>query len=55
MEQIPSTPSTPFWLNEPTILFNKKYITSVWPSENMSSSEKLNAISSSLFFINRLN
>ena len=48
MEQIPSTsstPSTPFWLNEPTILFNKKYIKSVWPGENMSSSEKLNAIS----------
>lgn len=45
MEQIPSTPSTPFWLNEPTILFNKKYIASVWPSENMSSAEKLNAIS----------
>jgi hypothetical protein len=45
MEQIPSTPSTPFWLNEPTILFNKKYIMSVWPSENMSSAEKLNAIS----------
>jgi hypothetical protein len=45
MEQISSTPSTPFWLNEPTILFNKKYISSVWPSENMSSSEKLNAIS----------
>ena len=54
MEQIPSTPITPttlltpsipFWLNEPTILFNKKYITSVWPGENMSSVEKLNAIS----------
>ena len=45
MEQIPSTPSTPFWLNEPTILFNKKYIGSVWPGENMSSVEKLNAIS----------
>ena len=45
MEQIPSTPSTPFWLNEPTILFNKKYISSVWPSENMSNVEKLNAIS----------
>jgi hypothetical protein len=45
MEQIPSTPSTPFWLNEPTILFNKKYIGSVWPSENMSNVEKLNAIS----------
>ena len=45
MEQIPSTPSTPFWLNEPTILFNKKHISSVWPGENMSSVEKLNAIS----------
>jgi hypothetical protein len=45
MEQIPSTPSMPFWLNEPTILFNKKYIGSVWPSEKMSSAEKLNAIS----------
>lgn len=45
MEQVPSTPSTPFWLNEPTILFNKKYIGNVWPSENMSSVEKLNAIS----------
>ena len=45
MEQIPSTPSTPFWLNEPTILFNKKYIGSVWPSENMSNVEKLNSIS----------
>jgi hypothetical protein len=57
MEQIPSMPSTPstpstlltpsipFWLNEPTILFNKKYIGSVWPGENMSSVEKLNAIS----------
>ena len=39
------TPSTPFWLNEPTILFNKKHISSVWPGENMSSVEKLNAIS----------
>jgi hypothetical protein len=57
MEQIPSIPSTPitpttlltpsipFWLNEPTILFNKKHISSVWPGENMSSVEKLNAIS----------
>ena len=35
----------PFWLNEPTILFNKKYIGSIWPSENMPSVEKLNAIS----------
>ena len=45
MEQIPSTPSTPFWLNEPTILFNKNQITQIWPSNKMSNTEKLNAIS----------
>lgn len=38
-------PSTPFWLNEPTILFNKKHITEIWPNPNMSNMEKLNAIS----------
>ena len=38
-------PATPFWLNEPTILFNKKYITEIWPNSNMSNMEKLNAIS----------
>ena len=38
-------PTTPFWLNEPTILFNKKYITEIWPNSNMSNMEKLNAIS----------
>ena len=25
-------PSTPFWLNEPTILFNKKQIADIWPN-----------------------
>lgn len=38
-------PPIPFWLNEPTILFNKKYITEIWPNQDMSSIEKLNAIS----------
>jgi hypothetical protein len=38
-------PATPFWLNEPTILFNKKQITEIWPNPNMSNMEKLNAIS----------
>ena len=38
-------PPTPFWLNEPTILFNKKHITEIWPNPNMSNMEKLNAIS----------
>jgi hypothetical protein len=38
-------PATPFWLNEPTILFDKKQITEIWPSPNMSNMEKLNSIS----------
>ena len=38
-------PPTPFWLNEPTILFNKKYITDIWPNSTMTNMEKLNAIS----------
>ena len=38
-------PATPFWLNEPTILFNKKYITDIWPNSTMTNMEKLNAIS----------
>jgi len=38
-------PATPFWLNEPTILFDKKQITEIWPNPNMSNMEKLNAIS----------
>jgi hypothetical protein len=38
-------PPTPFWLNEPTILFNKNQITQLWPNDKMSNTEKLNAIS----------
>jgi len=34
-----------FWINEPSILFNKDYILQVWPSSKMSYEEKLNAIS----------
>jgi len=37
--------TTPFWSNEPTILFNKKDILQIWPTENMTLEEKLNAIS----------
>lgn len=37
--------TTQFWFNEPTILFNKDYITQLWPTINMSYDEKLNAIS----------
>jgi hypothetical protein len=38
-------PATPFWLNEPTILFEKKHIMDIWPNPNMTNMEKLNAIS----------
>lgn len=36
--------STPFWVNQPTILFNKKYIADVFPSKSMTLEEKFNAI-----------
>jgi hypothetical protein len=38
-------PATPFWLSEPTILFNKKHITDIWPNSTMTNMEKLNSIS----------
>jgi hypothetical protein len=33
-----------FWVNNPSILLNKKYIIELWPSNNMDFEEKLNAI-----------
>lgn len=32
-----------FWIKDPTILFNKKYISQVWPYSYLSYNEKLNA------------
>ncbi|MFW9951898.1 MAG: hypothetical protein ACFFKA_17410, partial [Candidatus Thorarchaeota archaeon] len=37
--------TTPFWSNEPTILFNTDNILQVWPQPAMSFEAKLNAIS----------
>ena len=34
-----------FWINDPTILFNKDYIFELWPTTNMCYEQKLNAIS----------
>jgi hypothetical protein len=34
-----------FWINDPTILFDKEYIFELWPTSNMSYEQKLNAIS----------
>jgi len=36
--------TTSFWLNDPTILLKQEDITQIWPSQEMSSNEKLNAI-----------
>jgi hypothetical protein len=33
-----------FWIDDPTILFSKKYITELWPLDEMTREQKLNAI-----------
>ena len=35
---------TPFWLDEPTILFKSNHIQKLWPTSNMTSKEKQNAV-----------
>jgi len=37
--------TTPFWSNDPTIIFNKENILQVWPTQQMTFESKLNAIS----------
>ena len=37
--------TTPFWSNDPTILFNKESILQIWPNQQMAFETKLNAIS----------
>jgi hypothetical protein len=34
-----------FWINDPTVLFNKEYIFELWPTGNMCYEQKLNSIS----------
>jgi len=36
--------STPFWLNDPTILLDKSSISEIWPNSKMCNTEKINAI-----------
>jgi hypothetical protein len=33
-----------FWINEPSVLFNKDYVLELWPTNNMCYEQKLNAI-----------
>ena len=39
-----------FWINDPYILFNQKYLFDLWPLEHMTKEEKLNAISRFVIF-----
>ncbi len=35
---------SPFWLKDPTILFNRDKIGELWPTTDMSPNDKLNAV-----------
>ena len=37
--------STPFWINDPTVLFNREEMMDIWPAPLMSIEQKMNAIS----------
>ena len=37
--------TTVYWLNDPKILFDKNYITELWPSNIMTYTEKMNTLS----------
>ena len=43
--------STPFWVNQPTILFNKKYIADIFPLKTMTLEEKFNSITKFIFIL----
>jgi hypothetical protein len=36
--------TTPFWINNPSILFYNEQITELWPTTNMVYEQKLNAL-----------
>ena len=46
--------TTPFWFNDPIILFNKESILEIWPTQQMSFEAKLNAISRLVIFMSLL-
>ena len=46
--------TTPFWFNDPIILFNKESILEIWPTQQMTFEAKLNAISRLVIFMSLL-
>jgi len=43
--------SIPFWINEPTIIFNKEFVFELWPTKEMCYEQKLNAITRVIILI----
>ena len=46
--------TTPFWSNDPSILFNKENILQLWPLQQMTFEAKMNAISRLVIFLTLL-
>jgi len=46
--------TTPFWSNDPTIIFNKDSILQLWPTANLTFEAKLNAISRTVIVLSVL-
>ena len=46
--------TTPFWFNDPIILFNQESILQIWPTQQMNFESKLNAISRLVIFMSLL-
>ena len=46
--------TTPFWFNDPIILFNKESILEIWPTQKMRFEAKLNSISRLVIFMSLL-
>ena len=43
--------TTPFWINDPSILINNKHLLDLWPNQKMSYNQKLNSISRLIILI----
>ena len=43
--------NTPFWSNDPQILWNTKYLVDIWPSNKMNLESQLNALSRLIIYL----
>ena len=42
---------TPLWIDDPSVFFDKNKLLEIWPSENMSRTQKINAISRLVLYL----